>query len=442
MYIYCATPYGKLKSNFIKIGFCTDWISLNKRYGTYYGTSFRSHYVKVEDKSSENIVHEKLKVLGLHLENELFIYDDIHDFYFYVQVLNNFKNDDYKDIINYDNIYLGLDQNNEDNLIYNYKHYHIFEFFIYISNKNINKKIFTKEKINKNWKYHELTESNIYYDGSFDNIWKNYLLYCNTQLEQHYKIKSKLKEFIQSIFNKKIMYENYLFEIKEKYVKIVLKCEIEFKKYIFGKYDIIMDSMQNEKFEMYLDKNINMSEKELINMLNNISYYFPYIDIYKIKIKDLNINDINKQLIKYINLFDQVKKWNKIQKNRRKKQRQLINKKMLSNDIKLELNEEQYQFDKYKNITNTVVKYLKTNKVINRHLVFCIIAAMDEAIKEMSDTDDMYDIIQINIYNEINKIIKKLKFTNQNKYEKFIEIYSYYIKSIDEYVVNFNKYKI
>lgn len=82
MYVYCVCPYGKLKSNFIKIGFCTNIESLDKRYCTYYGSSYRSYYIKTNDKTQENVIHNGLKKMGLHIENELFIYNEIYDFLF------------------------------------------------------------------------------------------------------------------------------------------------------------------------------------------------------------------------------------------------------------------------------------------------------------------------------------------------------------------------
>lgn len=69
MYLYCSSPYGKLKSNFIKIGISTNIESLKSRYSTYYGSSFRYYYIKVDDKTFENNIHEELKQLGLHIEN-------------------------------------------------------------------------------------------------------------------------------------------------------------------------------------------------------------------------------------------------------------------------------------------------------------------------------------------------------------------------------------
>lgn len=89
MFVYCICPDGKLKSNFIKIGSCTKIESLKKRYGTYYGSSNKSYYIKINNKISlENIVHKKLKDLNLHIENELFIYNEIYDFDFYIKQIN------------------------------------------------------------------------------------------------------------------------------------------------------------------------------------------------------------------------------------------------------------------------------------------------------------------------------------------------------------------
>lgn len=73
MFIYCITPYNKIECNFIKIGICQDIDILKYRYKTYYGDSCRYHYVKVGDKKIETDIHEYLKSIGNHLENELFL---------------------------------------------------------------------------------------------------------------------------------------------------------------------------------------------------------------------------------------------------------------------------------------------------------------------------------------------------------------------------------
>jgi hypothetical protein len=82
MYIYCILPFGKLKSNFIKIE------SLKRRYGTYYGSSHKSYHIRVNCLSLESIIHKKLKDMNLHIENELFMYNELYDFNFYVQQIS------------------------------------------------------------------------------------------------------------------------------------------------------------------------------------------------------------------------------------------------------------------------------------------------------------------------------------------------------------------
>lgn len=94
MYLYCICPYGNLKSNFIKIGICTKPDSLKKRYTTYYGSSYKNYYIKVENSNFENIIHRKLKNKGLHIENELFIYNEKYNFTFYIQQLNEINKED------------------------------------------------------------------------------------------------------------------------------------------------------------------------------------------------------------------------------------------------------------------------------------------------------------------------------------------------------------
>lgn len=61
MFVYCILPDKILKSNFVKIGYCTDYKNLKKRYITYYGTDIRIFYVKVKEKSVEKNIHKELK---------------------------------------------------------------------------------------------------------------------------------------------------------------------------------------------------------------------------------------------------------------------------------------------------------------------------------------------------------------------------------------------
>lgn len=94
MFIYCICPFGKLKSNFIKVGLCTNPESLKKRYSTYYGASYKCYYIKINDSSFEKKIHKRLKKQGLHIENELFVYNEKYDFSFYIQQLNEISNED------------------------------------------------------------------------------------------------------------------------------------------------------------------------------------------------------------------------------------------------------------------------------------------------------------------------------------------------------------
>lgn len=94
MFIYCICPFGKLKSNFIKIGLCTNPDSLKKRYSTYYGASYKCYYIKANESSFEKKIHKKLKKQGLHIENELFVYNENYNFNFYIQQLNEIYNEE------------------------------------------------------------------------------------------------------------------------------------------------------------------------------------------------------------------------------------------------------------------------------------------------------------------------------------------------------------
>lgn len=85
MYVYCICPDGKLKSNFIKIGSCKNFESLKRRYSTYYGLSHKSYYIEVNNSSLEKIIHKNFKNMDLHIENELFIYNENYNFNFYKQ---------------------------------------------------------------------------------------------------------------------------------------------------------------------------------------------------------------------------------------------------------------------------------------------------------------------------------------------------------------------
>lgn len=257
MYLYCASPYGKLKSNFIKVGICSNIESLKCRYSTYYGSSFRYYYIVVDDKKAENNIHKELKDLGLHIENELFIYNDVYDFYYYTKILNKFNvNENLKSL-----------NNNQD--LFNIQKYHILDFIIYIFKNTIKKYIFYfKKDENKYWKYYEKTECIIFNNETeFEKIWTYYRYFCD-EGNKYYKSRNRLKDIIRSIIpiNGTITYKGYVFENKGKQIRNISVKEISFETYILKKYDLIVEYTKKYVFEKYLDEkdNIKISKKRYI----------------------------------------------------------------------------------------------------------------------------------------------------------------------------------
>lgn len=144
MFLYCITPYEKLESNFIKVGICENICLLKDRYSTYYGESCRYYYVKIKDKISEIKIHKKLKDLGLHLENELFSYNKVYDFYFYIKMLKDFENADGDNNDNCSDTTLIFNKKEEkkETDLYIYEQKHMFDFIINMSEKLQLKKYF------------------------------------------------------------------------------------------------------------------------------------------------------------------------------------------------------------------------------------------------------------------------------------------------------------
>lgn len=344
MYLYCVVPYGKLKSNFIKVGICIKIESLNKRYITYYGSSFRSYYVKINDKCCEKVIHEKLTNLGLHLENELFIYNDIYDFYFYTQELNKFGNE-IKTKNDKNNIMV---LENQIGIIYNYKQLHIFEFIIYIfkTNTKENKINVYLKKSDLGWNYYKLLENDIKYNN-FKKLWVYYLSFCNKE-KQYFKTRNKLIEYIEAIGlnNNKLEYNKYEIKYKEDIIKIKTIEKIFFKEYILEKYNLIVDTKKKDKFEEYLNKNdvLDISRQDFQKMFINKSYYVNIKNVKSIKIKDFVISNKNMkipdnkkyQIIKYYDLYNNILIW--YNKNKSKKEK---------HDYILSLNEENKCYYKY-----------------------------------------------------------------------------------------------
>lgn len=307
MFVYCILPDEILKCNFIKIGYCINSETLKKRYSTYYGSELKIYYVKVKSKNIEKYIHEELKKKGLHLRNELFIYNDRFNFEFYSGVLDEFD-------CNYN--------------FYKCKQEHIFKFYIYISTININKKTYNIKKEDNEWKYYEKIESIIYVNNSdIEMIWSYYLLFCRYQFRQYYKNKEQFKYYIKSIFLNKenIEYKNCILEVKENEIKNTIINNIDFKDFILNKYNIIVIIDKKHIFEKLLDTTIYISRIEFLSLINNNNYYFPYINIYKIIIKDYGNNEIN--IIKYFDFNKYIKEY--IQNKKRKDLNYLIEKKII-----------------------------------------------------------------------------------------------------------------
>lgn len=289
MFVYCISPDEILKCNFIKIGYCINHENLKKRYKTYYGSELKIYYVKVKTKNIEKYIHEELKKQGLHLRNELFIYNNKFNFEFYSGVLNEFN-------CNYD--------------FYKCKQEHIFKFYVYISITNINKKIYNIKRENNEWKYYEKTESIIYVNNEdIELIWSYYLLFCRYQFRQYYKNKEQFKYYIKSLFLNKenIKYKNCILEVRENEIINTIINNINFNDFILNKYNIIVNTDKKHHFEKLLDTTIYISKFKILRLINDNKYYYPYINIYKIIIKDYGNNKVN--IIKYFDFSKYMKEY-------------------------------------------------------------------------------------------------------------------------------------
>lgn len=256
MFIYCISPYKRLECNFIKIGFCEDISLLKGRYITYYGESCRYYYVKISNKNDEQKIHKKLKDLGLHLENEIFLLNKEYDFYFYVQILKNF------DITIFENNPIKNYINNDIHIL---KRNHFLDFLIHIYKKTNN----LKKEIKINYSKKE----------EIENIWKLYLSFC-INIKQYYNTKTILKRYMQSMFyyDNPINYQYYKinFEIEEIIIEKIsqnnkyIQCKNKLK--ILLLYEYI--KIRRRKIVNYIKYMINIPLHENIvqNIIKNISY--------------------------------------------------------------------------------------------------------------------------------------------------------------------------
>lgn len=196
MFLYCITPYKKMKCNFIKVGVCENIELLKGRYMTYYGENCRYYYVKIRNKEEETQIHIKLKNLGLHIENELFLLNEEYDFYFYIQMLKKFEiynsEDNFIKTTPGDDIYILKKNNMLDFIIEMYKN------IIILENKIVNSIIITYDK-----------------KCDMEKLWKCYLNFCINN-KKYYNTKSILKKNIQAMvyYDNPIKYKNYKIEFK------------------------------------------------------------------------------------------------------------------------------------------------------------------------------------------------------------------------------------
>lgn len=287
MFLYCITPNNNVMCNFIKIGICKDIITLKSRYITYYGDSCIYYYIKVINKSDENNVHEKLKKLGLHLENELFILNKEYNYDFYKKILKEFEKSD----------------SNSD--IYTLKRNFVLDFIIYIYKKKLK---FENEYIIN------------YKKDRYEEIWKTYLIF-SINTNKYITDKRILKKYIQSMIycDNPIIYKNYNIDFNSN--EIIIKrlnfnknkykrCKNKMKILLLYQYvKIKKEIIENNRYNMEYGILCNVIKKEIINKkLKNIRFSILKDDInYINKYISFNENKIyNKKEL--INIITRIKK--------------------------------------------------------------------------------------------------------------------------------------
>lgn len=379
MFIYCISPYKKIECKFIKVGICDDITLLKSRYTTYYGNSCRYYYVKVINRNEENNIHKKLKELGLHLENEIFLLNKEYDFYFYVQILKEFE------IIDFENKPIKKIINKDTYIL---KRNHMFEFIIHIYDKFLvaNNKI------------------KLYYSKKeeIDKIWKLYLTFC-INIKQYYESKSILKKNIQSMVycDNPINHKNYKIEFKINEIIITnlkyinnkyIRCRNKLKIIILYEYIKIKRKKYDEiiSYVKYMI-NIPLHENLIQNIVKNIS-----------KNKDQEKNKINKTLniVEKINILnynnhknvENIK--NKLVNKNYYKKKYIIEYKNLCKIIKIKvINENQNYFKHLTKIEKDINKCIdyKLNRYLKREDIIFIVADIKKIL------DMLEEIINIKI---------------------------------------------
>lgn len=313
MFIYCIKPNDKINCDFVKIGYCSNIESIKKRYTTPYGSNFICYFINIDTIQGEKIIHNRLKYLKLHLENELFLYNKEYNFHFYINELTKLELD-FKDKL-------------EDHILMNRlntdlnKKIHIYDFLIFFLNKFI--PIYKKkyDKIESNYykiyykKYKYNNELNINF------LYSEYLLFCYKLSNQICNSKNKLKEKIMLIeCNNFIHYRSNYFMITNNIIIMKTNIKISLKEYIKNIYNIEMDEKMCLKFEKYIitkkidilldtnyfhDKIFKILEKDNIiityNILIKIENHIGLKDFIKIRYNIIHNEDIENRYYNLIN---------------------------------------------------------------------------------------------------------------------------------------------
>lgn len=96
-------------------------------------------------------------------------------------------------------------------------------------------------------------------------------------------------------------------EVRENEIINTIINNINFNDFILNKYNIIVNTDKKHHFEKLLDTTIYISKFKILRLINDNKYYYPYINIYKIIIKDYGNNKVN--IIKYFDFSKYMKEY-------------------------------------------------------------------------------------------------------------------------------------
>lgn len=316
MFIYCIKPKDDIKCNFVKIGYCSKIESIKKRYTTPYGSNFIYHFISIDTNKGEKIIHNRLKYSNLHLENELFLYNEKYNFLFYIKELKKLELD-FKEKL--DDHILTNKLNTDLN-----KKIHIFDFLIYFLNK------FT---ITYKTKYDIISSDyykRIYRKFKYNNelnlnfLYSEYLLFCYKIKKQLCNNKYDLKDkIISTKSDSYIHYRGNYFMINTNILHMETRMKIDLKQYIKNVYNIEIEKNVVSYFEKYIitkkideilettflhNKILNILEIDNIpltyDILTKIENHIGFKKFIEIRYNILSNEDIEKGYYNLINYGD------------------------------------------------------------------------------------------------------------------------------------------